>query len=105
VWTEYGAAVGRITTVEGGWSGTGTYISWVAQPTFPKPWSYGPYCINSYESHWGWDGNTVAWMHFGAWGALGASYVWGCGTIGSYSHATIRIAASGYIDSYDDFGF
>lgn len=39
-----------------------------------------------------------------ALGSLGVSYPWGCGGLKG-GHAVIRIAANGYWDTYDDFGF
>lgn len=67
-------------------------------------WAWGPYCIGNFETPHGWDAYP-SWKHGGVWGNVGVTYPWGCGSLSSGGHAVIRIAANGYEDFYDDYGF
>lgn len=104
--TNYNTAIGTIAWVYTSmpvWCGVPNgYISYNAAPGFAQ-WSWGPYCLESQNHLWNWDAYPK-WQHGGNWAEVGVSYVWGCAGIRGV-HATLRIAANGYWDTYDDFGF
>lgn len=97
-----GATVAWLYANAGWWCGNGYEMTGLGGPTLTT-WSWGPFCIGNQYQNWSWDVYN-SWVHTGQWGSIGASYPWGCFTWEG-GHATVRIAANGYWDTYDDFGF
>ena len=96
-----GANVAWIYVRANGWCGNGSSITWYGGGTFAN-WSWGPYCITNYNTNYSWD-VPWSWIHMGTWGSVGVSYPWGCFGLKS-NRVTLRIAANGYWDYYNDFG-
>jgi hypothetical protein len=98
-----GAIVGWLYANAGEWCGNGSAMEYLSGPILTT-WSWGPFCINNQIQEWAWDVYN-SWVHTGQWGSIGVSYPWGCFNWEGEEHATVRIAANGYWDTYDDFGF
>jgi hypothetical protein len=100
-----GAHVAQLTEVNPSWCGNGRSISFGAGNWDHKTWAQWPYCMTNVSNHQGWDRYPV-WAHGGIWGTSGVYTVaLVCVPILGSSHATVRVAANGYWDRYDDFGF
>jgi hypothetical protein len=100
-WSAFGATIGWIEKTVSGWCGNGYSESdwgW-GHATY----SWGPYCLASVNNLHGWDVYPT-WLHGIITADLGVSYPWGCAGI-SGGHAALRIAANGYHDNVDDWGF
>jgi hypothetical protein len=100
--TAWGSAIGWLYSRYNTWCGNGYAIYYATGPTFAR-WAWGPYCITNGNLADAWD-VWPTWIHIGNWGTLGVSYPWGCLGIKG-GHAVVRVAATGYWDTYDDFGF
>ena len=84
------------------WCGDGYAITWYGWATFAE-WTWGSICFTDRGENYSWDAYP-SWIHMATWGEAGVSYVWGCLGI-SGGKATERIAANGYWDFYNDYGF
>jgi hypothetical protein len=86
-----------------GWCGNGYEITWDGGPDFDG-WTWNPeICSYGWNTNYSWDGST-AWIHMEDNFVAGFSYPWGC--YGWWElKAVVRVAANGYWDTYDDFGF
>lgn len=86
-----------------GWCGNpGVNIYWSGGPTFAN-WAWGPFCFAGLQTNWSWD-IFPRWIHTAIWASQGVPYPFGC--LGLHGGKTqIRIAASGYADTYNDYGF
>lgn len=104
--TNYNTTLGTVAwlyTAMPAWCGIpNVEITYNASPQFAS-WDWGPYCLTSKNTLWGWD-VYPRWQHGGNWAEVGVSYAFGCLGVRGF-HATLRIAANGYWDNYDDFGF
>ena len=87
---------------ENGWCGNGWDIYWYGGASFAE-WAWGPYCFTGRGNDYSWD-VYPSWIHTAVWGEVGVTYVWGCFGI-SGGKAQIRIAANGYWDLYNDYGW
>jgi hypothetical protein len=100
-----GATVARLTVTNPSWCGNGSSITYGAGNWDHQPWSNYPYCLTSVSNHQGWD-KYPSWGHGGIWGTAGVYTIpFVCAPILGSNHATLRVAANGYSDHYDDFGF
>lgn len=102
-WTLWGSEVGWLYTRENGWCGNGTSITWYGGAFFSN-WAWGPFCVDDWNTNFSWD-IPFSWLHAGSWGSLAYDYgPAGCLFPFNGGHATIRYAANGYWDRYDDYG-
>ncbi len=100
-----GANVIQLYATTSGWCGNGQTITSGEDDFANHLWSQYPYCNTDVENHSGWDGSH-AWAHDGVWATQGIyTIAIVCAPVLGSMHATIRIAANGYWDKYDDFGF
>ena len=96
------AVVGWIYIREQGWCYNGYSMTWLGG-SFGTQWSWGPFCWTGLAENYSWDVEW-SWVHMARWGSLGISYPWGCGGLWG-GKVPIRIAANGYWDFYNDYGF
>lgn len=100
-----GANVVSLTETNPSWCGNGSSITFGHDNWDHKPWSQYPYCLTNVSNHQGWD-HYASWAHGGIWGTTGIyTIAFVCAPILGSEHATVRVAANGYHDGYDDFGF
>ncbi len=101
-----GAIVGWVYANAGAWCGRyGWWLYWYGGPTLAQwSWGGGDFCMANINQSFTWDVYPT-WIHTGEWGTLGLSYPWGCWGVFGSGRAVVRIAANGYWDTYDDFGF
>lgn len=100
-----GANVASLTETNPSWCGNGSSISFGFNNWDHQTWSNYPYCLTNVSNHQGWDQHP-AWAHGGLWGTTGVySLAIVCIPILGSEHVTLRVAANGYWDRYDDFGF
>lgn len=86
------------------WCGNGSSITSI-DGWGHHTWSQYPYCITDTSTQGGWD-VYPSWQHGGQWGTTGLyTLAIVCAPILGSSHATMRVAANGYWDEYDDFGY
>ncbi|HSW85796.1 MAG TPA: hypothetical protein VLF79_04305 [Candidatus Saccharimonadales bacterium] len=102
-WTEAGATVAWVYVRENGWCGSSGRITWYGGASFAS-WRWGPFCLGNHGSNYSWD-YYPSWIHMANWATLGVTYPWGCFTYLSGGKAVVRIAWSGYWDSFNDYGF
>ena len=107
-WTQHditvfgGNPIAWIYVRENGWCGNGYSMTWLGGPTFAN-WEWGPYCLTNHGENYTWD-YWPTWVHMANWGTVGVSYPWGCfGLRGE--KVVVRIAANGYWDTWNDYGF
>lgn len=102
-YTEAGKLVAWIYVRVNSWCGNpGVSITWSGGPSFAN-WHWGPFCLGTVGYNWSWD-YYPRWIHTATWASQGVIYPWGCFTYNG-GKAVIRIAASGYHDEYNDYGF
>lgn len=77
-------------------------ITWWSGPTVAD-WEWGIYCLAGHGTNGSWD-QPPRWIHAANWGSVGIRYPWGCAGLRGIK-AVIRISASGYWDTYNDYGF
>lgn len=100
-----GATVASLTETNPSWCGNGSSITFGHDNWQHKPWSNYPYCLTSVSTHQGWD-KYPAWAHGGMWATTGVyTIALVCAPILGSEHTTLRVAANGYRDHADDFGF
>ena len=98
-----GVWVGTIRHHVGSWCGNGTRIT--TSPSHSHYISAGfAYCIVTNYNTWEWD-VYYSWQHGGLWASIGVGVNGACENAGDEHRAINRIAADGYHDHYDDFGF
>jgi hypothetical protein len=101
-----GAVVVWLRDINDGWCGNGSTITYGSHNFDRTQWAQYPYCLTNMSFRQGRDGTGYRWAHSGHWGTTGV-YTGAllCLPILGSEHATLRIAANGYWDRYDDYGF
>jgi hypothetical protein len=100
-----GATVVWLKEINPQWCGNGSSITYGHDNWEHPNWSNYPYCLTSVNNEQGWDINP-SWAH-GRQAATTGIYSPAiiCVPILGSEHVTVRVAASGYWDRYDDFGY
>jgi hypothetical protein len=101
-WTVAGAEVAWIRKIYSSWCGNGSSIS--SWSNAHASWVSSAWCLTNANLLESWD-VVPSWRH-GYYGAsLGLWTPWGACASYNSGHTVVRIAANGYWDSYDDYGF
>ena len=93
--------------VEGEWCGNGSAITFEAGPggggTYPE-WAFGGWCLTNEIRDHSWD-IFASWIHMRHTATVGVSYAFGCFGYLETATSILRIAANGYYDYHNDYGY